>query len=154
MSNNESQEIVVSEGTKVTLHFSITLASGELIDSTFEQEPATFTVGDGNLLEGFEEVVMGLSAGSKEVFTISPEKGFGQHNPSNLQTIKRDQFGDDITLEKGLVLSFADAQKAELPGVVAEFSDEEVVVDFNHPLAGKEVLFEVDIINVEPVVQH
>jgi len=154
MSNNESQEIIVSEGTKVTLHFSITLASGELIDSTFEQEPATFTVGDGNLLEGFEEVVMGLSAGSKEVFTISPEKGFGQHNPSNLQTIKRDQFGDDITLEKGLVLSFADAQKAELPGVVAEFSDEEVVVDFNHPLAGKEVLFEVDIINVEPVVQH
>lgn len=154
MSNNESQEIVVSEGTKVTLHFSITLASGELIDSTFEQEPATFTVGDGNLLEGFEEVVMGLSAGSKEVFTISPEKGFGQHNPSNLQTIKRDQFGDDITLEKGLVLSFADAQKAELPGVVAEFSDEEVVVDFNHPLAGKEVLFEVDIIKVEPVVQH
>lgn len=154
MSNNESQEIVVSEGTKVTLHFSITLASGELIDSTFEQEPATFTVGDGNLLEGFEEVVMGLSAGSKEVFTISPEKGFGQHNPSNLQTIKRDQFGDDITLEKGLVLSFADAQKAELPGVVAEFTDEEVVVDFNHPLAGKEVLFEVDIIKVEPVVQH
>jgi len=154
MSNNDSQEIVVSEGTKVTLHFSITLASGELIDSTFEQEPATFTVGDGNLLEGFEEVVMGLSAGSKEIFTISPEKGFGQHNPSNLQTIKRDQFGDDITLEKGLVLSFADAQKAELPGVVAEFSDEEVVVDFNHPLAGKEVLFEVDIIKVEPVVQH
>lgn len=154
MSNNESQEIVVSEGTKVTLHFSITLASGELIDSTFEQEPATFTVGDGNLLEGFEEVVMGLSAGSKEVFTISPEKGFGQHNPSNLQTIKRDQFGGDITLEKGLVLSFADAQKAELPGVVAEFTDEEVVVDFNHPLAGKEVLFEVDIIKVEPVVQH
>jgi FKBP-type peptidyl-prolyl cis-trans isomerase SlpA len=154
MSNNESPEITVSEGTKVTLHFSITLASGELIDSTFEQEPATFTVGDGNLLAGFEEVVMGLSAGSKEVFTISPEKGFGQHNPSNLQTIKRDQFGDDITLEKGLVLSFADAQKAELPGVVAEFTDEEVVVDFNHPLAGKEVLFEVDIINVEPVVQH
>jgi len=154
MSNNESPEITVSEGTKVTLHFSITLASGELIDSTFDQEPATFTVGDGNLLAGFEEVVMGLSAGSKEVFTISPEKGFGQHNPSNLQTIKRDQFGDDITLEKGLVLSFADAQKAELPGVVAEFTDKEVVVDFNHPLAGKEVLFEVDIIKVEPVVQY
>lgn len=154
MSNNESPEITVSEGTKVTLHFSITLASGELIDSTFDQEPATFTVGDGNLLAGFEEVVMGLSAGSKEVFTIAPEKGFGQHNPSNLQTIKRDQFGDDITLEKGLVLSFADAQKAELPGVVAEFTDKEVVVDFNHPLAGKEVLFEVDIIKVEPVVQH
>jgi FKBP-type peptidyl-prolyl cis-trans isomerase SlpA len=146
--------VLVSEGTRVTLHFSITLKTGEVIDSTFEEEPATFTVGDGNLLAGFEEVVMGLSAGTKETFTISPEKGFGQHNPSNLQTMKRDQFGDDIVLEKGLVLSFADAQKAELPGVVAEFTDEEVVVDFNHPLAGKDVLFTIDIIKVEPVVQH
>ena len=138
----------------VTLHFSITLQTGEIIDSTFDEEPATFTVGDGNLLEGFEEVVMGLAAGTRETFTISPEKGFGQHNPSNMQTIKRDQFADDITLEKGLVLSFADAQNTELPGVVSDFTDEEVTVDFNHPLAGKDVLFEVQIISVEPTVQH
>ena len=65
-----------------------------------------------------------------------------------------EQFGDDIALEKGLVLSFADAQNAELPGVVAEFTDKEVIVDFNHPLAGKEVLFKVDIINVEAATQH
>lgn len=147
-------DVVVSEGTVVTLHFSITLPSGELVDSTFDGEPATFTVGDGNLLAGFEEVVMGLVAGNRETFTIAPEKGFGQHNPSNLQTIKRDQFGDDIALEKGLVLSFADAQNTELPGVVSEFNDAEVVVDFNHPLAGKDVLFEVQIIKVEPAVQH
>jgi FKBP-type peptidyl-prolyl cis-trans isomerase SlpA len=147
-------DVVISEGTMVTLHFSITLQTGEVIDSTFDEEPATFTVGDGNLLEGFEEVVMGLAAGSRETFTILPEKGFGQHNPSNMQTIKRDQFADDITLEKGLVLSFADAQNTELPGVVSGFTDEEVTVDFNHPLAGKDVLFEVHIISVEPTVQH
>ncbi|MFT6102117.1 MAG: FKBP-type peptidyl-prolyl cis-trans isomerase SlpA [Candidatus Endobugula sp.] len=146
--------VVIAEGTIVTLHFSITLQTGEVIDSTFDEEPATFTVGDGNLLEGFEEVVMGLAAGSRETFTILPEKGFGQHNPNNMQTIKRDQFADDITLEKGLVLSFADAQKTELPGVVSGFTDEEVTVDFNHPLAGKDVLFEVQIISVEPTVQH
>ena len=147
-------DVVISEGTMVTLHFSITLQTGEVIDSTFDEEPATFTIGDGNLLEGFEEVVMGLAAGSRETFTISPEKGFGQHNSSNMQTIKRDQFADDITLEKGLVLSFADAQNAELPGVVAEFTDQDVTVDFNHPLAGKDVLFEVQIIAVKPIVQH
>jgi FKBP-type peptidyl-prolyl cis-trans isomerase SlpA len=152
--NNTVSDISVSEGTKVTLHFSITLKTGEVIDSTFDEGPATFTVGDGNLLAGFEEVVMGLSAGSKETFTISPEKGFGQHNPSNLQTIKRDQFGEDITIEKGLVLSFADAQNAELPGVVSEFTDKDVVVDFNHPLAGKDGVFKVNIIKVEAVVQH
>ena len=85
--------------------------------------------------------------------TIAPEKA-RTAQPSNLQTIKRDQFGDDITLEKGLVLSFADAQNAELPGVVSSYTDEEVVVDFNHPLAGKEVIFDVQIIDVKPAVQH
>ena len=147
-------DVVIAEGTIVTLHFSLTLKDGEVIDSTFNEEPATFTVGDGNLLAGFEESVLGLRAGAKEVFTIDPEKGFGQHNPSNIQVMPRDQFDDDITLEAGLVLSFADAQNAELPGVVTEFDDKEVTVDFNHPLAGKNILFEVDIITVEPALTH
>ncbi len=127
---------------------------GDIVDSTFDEEPATFTIGDGNLLAGFEESVLGLSAGAKEVFVIPPEKGFGQHNPSNIQTIPRDQFGEDIQLEKGLVLSFADAQNTELPGVIAEFDEASVKVDFNHPLAGKNIEFSVEIIAVEPVVQH
>lgn len=147
-------DVVIAEGTIVTLHFSLTLKDGEVIDSTFNEEPATFTVGDGNLLAGFEESVIGLRAGAKEVFTIDPEKGFGQHNPSNIQEIPRDQFDDDITLDVGLVLSFADAQNTELPGVVTAFDDNNVTVDFNHPLAGKNILFEVDIITVEPALTH
>ncbi len=147
-------DIVIAQGTVVTLHFSVALADGDVIDSTFGEEPATFTVGDGSLLDGFEESVMGLTSGAKEVFTISPEKGFGQHNPSNVQIIARDQFSDDIELEKGLVLSFADAQNTELPGVVSEFDDANVTVDFNHPLAGKNIVFEVEIISVKPVTTH
>ena len=146
--------LVIEEGTQVTLHFAIKVNSGDIVDSTFDGEPATFTVGDGNLLPGFEERLLGLSSGHVEEFVIAPEKGFGQHNPSNIQTIPRDQFGDDITLEQGLVLSFADAQNTELPGVVADFKDKDVTVDFNHPLAGKDVHFEVKIIAVEPAVKH
>lgn len=147
-------DLLIAEGTKVTLHFSLAVAGGDVIDSNFEGEPATFTVGDGNLLSGFEEALYGLSSGAQEEFTIPPEKGFGQHNPSNIQEIAREHFGDDITLEKGLVLSFADAQNTELPGVVTEFDDEKVIVDFNHPLAGKDIQFSVKIIAVEPAVTH
>jgi FKBP-type peptidyl-prolyl cis-trans isomerase SlpA len=149
-----TSNIVIAEGTTVTLHFSIKIEGDNVVDSTFDQEPATFTVGDGNLLAGFEESLLGLSSGAKEVFTILPEKGFGQRNPANIQTIARDQFGDDITLSKGLVLSFADAQNAELPGVVMDFDSDEVKIDFNHPLAGKDIQFEVEIIAVEPAVTH
>jgi len=146
--------LVIGEGTQVTLHFSLTLKSGHVVDSNFDQEPAQFVVGDGNLLEGFEKAILGLSAGVREVFTISPEDGFGQTNPSNFQTFKRDQFDADLELETGLMLSFADAQNAELPGVVSSFDDAMVIVDFNHPLAGKEIEFEVQILAVDPSVKH
>ncbi len=94
--------LVIGEGTQVTLHFSLTLKNGHVVDSNFDQEPAQFVIGDGNLLEGFEKAILGLPAGVREVFTISPEDGFGQANPSNIQTFKRDQFDDDLELEEGL----------------------------------------------------
>jgi len=147
-------ELSVGLGTQVTLHFAVKLADGDVVDSTFEGEPAQFIVGDGNLLEGFEQVLMGLTAGAHETFVIAPEDGFGQLNPQNIQVIERDQFDDAIELEEGLVLSFSDAQNAELPGVVTDFNEREVTIDFNHPLAGKKIHFEVQVIAVNPAVTH
>lgn len=144
----------ISEGTQVTLHFALRLENGEVVDSTFEKEPANFTVGDGNLLEGFEQALFGLTAGDKQTFWVGPEQGFGQANPNNIQHFSLSQFDKNIELEEGLVLSFADAQNTELPGVVVGFDAESVTVDFNHPLAGKGIEFEVEIIAVEPVVKH
>lgn len=144
----------IGEGMQVTLHFALKLNNGEVVDSTFEKEPAQFTFGDGNLLDGFEKALIGLTEGAKKTFTIEPESGFGQSNPSNVQTIRRDQFDEEIELEEGLMLSFADAQNAELPGVVTAFDEESVTVDFNHPLAGKEIQFEVEIISISPAVKH
>ncbi|MBR9913096.1 MAG: peptidylprolyl isomerase [Gammaproteobacteria bacterium] len=149
-----TDDITIDEGTQVTLHFALKLDNGDVVDSNFGAQPATFVVGDGNLLPGFERVLFGLSAGAKDTFVIEPENGFGQSNPNNLQKIPRAQFGDDIELVEGLMLSFADAQKAELPGVVAAFDDETVTIDFNHPLAGRRILFEVEILAVAAAVKH
>ncbi len=140
----------ISEGMEVTLNFAIKMSDGKLVDSNFDTKPATFTVGDGNLLVGFEEVLMGLTAGDEGSYTLPPEKAFGQSNPNNLQSFKKDQFGQDMTLEPGLMISFADANKAELPGVVKSVLEDEVIVDFNHPLAGETLSFEVKIIDVQP----
>lgn len=149
-----TENLTIGEGTQVTLHFALKLDGGDIVDSTFEGDPAQFTVGDGNLLEGFEQALFGLSAGDNETFVIPPEKGFGQANPNNVQEFKREDFAEDVELEKGLMLSFADAQNAELPGVVTDFNDENVTVDFNHPLAGKPINFEVKILQVDPAVKH
>ena len=139
-------------GTTVTLHFSLTLENGHIVDSNFEASPATFTVGDGNLLPGFESPLMGLVDGDEHEFSIPPENAFGQHNPQNVQAVERNNF-EDRELELGTMFSFQNGD-GELPGVVIEVQENEGMVDFNHPLAGQIILFTVKIISVTPQSLH
>lgn len=147
-------DLTIGPGTQVTLHFALELEDGSVVDSNFEGEPVTFMIGDGNLLPGFEEVLLGLQAGDEKSFVIPPEKGFGGYNPENIQEFPRDQFPADVELAEGLVLSFADAQSNEVPGVIQEFDESKVTVDFNHPLAGRDIEFSVRIIDVNPAITH
>ncbi|MDX2464399.1 MAG: FKBP-type peptidyl-prolyl cis-trans isomerase [Porticoccus sp.] len=144
----------IGPDTKITLHFSLSLENGSLVDSNFEADPAICTFGDGSLLPGFEAVLIGLKSGAEEIFSIQPEKGFGQHNPSNIQQFARKEFDEELDVEPGLMLSFADANRAELPGVVVEVDEETVTIDFNHPLAGHTISFKVKILSVVPAVTH
>jgi FKBP-type peptidyl-prolyl cis-trans isomerase SlpA len=142
-------ELFIAPDRRVTLHFALKLENGDTVDSTFDKAPATFTIGDGNLLPGFERKLFGLHKGERAQFSVLPEDAFGQPNPNNVQRFKRDQFDATLELHKGLIISFADASKAELPGVVSEFDAQQVVVDFNHPLAGHTIAFDVEIIDVQ-----
>lgn len=142
----------VGENSRVTLHFSLSLAEGSIIDSTFEKKPASFEFGDGQLPDGFQSYLLGMMAGEKAEWSVPPEKAFGQPNPNNRQTLKRSNFPADMELVEGLMISFADANKSELPGVVRTFDDNEVVIDFNHPLAGETLKFVVEILSVEMLV--
>lgn len=143
-------DLSIGRDSRVTLHFSLTFEDGAVIDSTFDKSPATFTVGDGSLLQGFENKIVGMKAGEKARFTVLPEDSFGQPNPNNIQQFPVTTFADDMELVEGLVISFADASQSELPGVVKSIEGDTVTVDFNHPLAGRNILFDVDIIEVEP----
>ncbi|MEL0224451.1 MAG: peptidylprolyl isomerase [Gammaproteobacteria bacterium] len=145
----------IGPNCKVELHFSLKLAdTGELVDSTFEKKPAELVIGDGNLPAAFEAVIHGMKAGERKIERIEPKDGFGQHNPSNVQKISKDQFDPSVELSEGLVVSFQDKAKSELPGVVAAIDDKMVTVDFNHPLAGRELEFEVEILSVAPAETH
>ena len=138
----------ISNGKQVTLNFALKLEDGQIVDTTFDKKPATLVIGDGNLPEGFESFLMDLEAGAKETFMVPPEKAFAQPNPNNVQQMKRSDFAADMELEPGLMVSFADANGAELPGMISQVEETFVMVDFNHPLAGKSLQFEVEIIDV------
>lgn len=138
----------IGQGSTVTLHFSLKFDNGEVVDSNFEKDPATFTIGDGSLLPGFERVLFGLKDADKRTFEILPEQGFGTPNEQNVQVMPRSQF-DSMELDYGVLVIFKDAAGGEMPGVVKAFDNQQVTIDFNHPLAGKVITFDVEIIQVQ-----
>ncbi len=146
--------VPVSEGTRVFLNFSVSLEDGSEVDTNFGGEPVDFVIGDGSLLPGFERLLFGLNAGDRQMFTVEPENAFGQPNENNVQRVARDRFDGDGDLQVGLVYSFADSSGGELPGMIVAFDDDEVTVDFNHPLSGRTILFDVLIHRVEPAELH
>jgi FKBP-type peptidyl-prolyl cis-trans isomerase SlpA len=146
--------VPVSEGTRVFLNFSVSLEDGSEVDSNFGGDPVDFVVGDGSLLPGFERLIFGMAAGDRQMFTVAPEDAFGQPNDNNVQYLPRDQFDEEAELEIGTVFSFADASGGELPGMIISYDEEEVTVDFNHPLSGRTILFDVLVHRVEPAELH
>jgi FKBP-type peptidyl-prolyl cis-trans isomerase SlpA len=150
----DSINVPVSEGTRIFLNFSLSLEDGSEVDTNFGGEAVYFVYGDGSLLAGFEHLLIGMSAGQRNLFTVLPENAFGQPNDNNVQRISRDDFDDEVELEIGLVFSFADAAGGELPGMLIAFDEDQVTVDFNHPLAGRNIVFDVVVHRVEPAELH
>lgn len=146
------KKIPVSDQTRVTLFFSLALEDGSVVDSNFGAQPASFVPGDGNLLPGFESVLKGLCVGEKKHFLIPAIDAFGLRQDANLKRVPRERFGGDIELVPGLVVSFAAAEGGELPGVVHRLMGDIVEIDFNHPLAGHSIVFDVEIVGVDHVV--
>lgn len=137
----------ITERSRVTLHFAVLLESGEEVDTTRRGKPATFEIGDGSLLPGFEAALLGMKAGDDAQIALDPAQAFGEHRRENVQLLERGRFGE-LELEPGLIVSFA-APDGELPGVVRRVFDGTVEVDFNHPLAGRRIVFDVSILKVE-----
>ena len=150
MADAVTPRVPIGPGTQVKLQFALFLTSGELVDSTGE-DSAIFRVGDGSLLPGFEQAIYGLHSGDSRTLFIEQERGFGAPNADNIQLVPKRSFAPEIKLEPGLLVSFADQQKAECPGMIRAVKGDLIEVDFNHPLAGKALLFEVNILAVEQV---
>jgi FKBP-type peptidyl-prolyl cis-trans isomerase SlpA len=150
MNTNVSKEQkVITETSEVLMHFSIKLSDGSAVDSTkVDNKPAKFVMGDGSLTPGFEACLLGLAEGSSETFTLGPEAAFGLPNPDNFHYIDLSKFSADVPAEIGTIITFTQPDGTELPGIIREVVAESVTVDFNHPLAGQTVTFDVEVLTV------
>ena len=139
----------ITIGSKVSMHFALRLADGTVADSSVDNEPVSFVVGDGSLDKGLELALIGLGAGDRQTLTLMPGQAFGAREDAALQWLERDQFPPDMALQEGQIIGFAGQAGEDVAGAVIEMQDQRVRVDFNHPLAGREIEFEVEILSVD-----
>ena len=139
----------ISIGSRVTMHFALRLKDGMVVESSFDDEPISFVVGDGTLDKGLELALIGLRPGDRQTLTLMPGQAFGMRDESALQLVPRNKFPAEINLEAGQIIGFTGERGEELAGAVVEVQEQQVKLDFNHPLAGREIEFEVQIINAE-----
>ena len=138
----------VRSDSYLTLHYRITTLDGEEFLSTFDMSPATLQMGSGQLAENLESALIGLPAKERFVFQLEPEQAFGQHNPRLVERIARSGLPDDMELKPNSVVEFTAPNGATFAGFLRELDATHALLDFNHPLAGKPIGFEVEIIGI------
>ena len=138
----------IMPGSSVTLHLSIAMIDGTEVISTFGGEPSKLIMGDGSLSEGLELALYGLKAGEKQTLKLNSDQAFGSRDETRIHTMHKSAFNSGLTLGPGVVIAFEGSAGEELAGTVLEIGEQNVTVDFNHPLAGRELVFKVEILQV------
>jgi FKBP-type peptidyl-prolyl cis-trans isomerase 2 len=143
----------IQYGSRVTMHFALRLVQDDfLVDTTDGGEPMTFVVGDGDWLPAMEEKLLGLKPGDVRRFDIPADDAYGpaEIDEDNLQNFPISDFPADMELAPGQVIGFTTPDGDEVPGTIMGMTDEIVTVNFSHPLAGHDLVFEVEILEVLP----
>jgi FKBP-type peptidyl-prolyl cis-trans isomerase 2 len=138
---------MVTEGKLVKVKYVLTV-DGNVVDSTKEGEPFQFTAGSNQVILGFEEAIMGMKTGEKKSFQVGPEKGYGQENPKGFQKVPREKLPPDVKPEVGMTLHATMPDGQAIPARIMEVNEDIIVLNFNHPLAGKTLNFEVEVIGI------
>lgn len=138
----------------VKLNYKGTLDDGSVFDSSEDKEPLEFLYGVGMIIPGLEKELEGLKEGDKKQVKVSSEDAYGEPDPNAIQEVSKEQFPEDIELKEGLTLA-AEGPQGTIPVTVVEVGDETAKVDFNHPLAGKNLNFDVEVLEVrEPTEEE
>lgn len=138
----------VKNGDQVQLHYTAKFDNGVTFDTSEGQDPVEFKVGANQIIEGVEEAILGLEAGDKKVVSIDPEKGYGQHDNDLIRQAPKDILGGQ-EVQNGEVIQLQTAEGEVIPAQIVESDDESVTFDLNHPLAGKILNFEIEVIDVK-----
>lgn len=142
-------EEAVKQGDTVAVEYTGTLEDGKVFDSSVGKDPIEFTVGEHKVIKGFEDGLVGMKVGEEKEINIDPKDGYGERNDSYIKKVPRSSIPEKLELKKGMVLMFKREDDMRIPANVTEIGDEEVTIDFNHPLSGQKLIFKVKLIKIK-----
>jgi peptidylprolyl isomerase len=137
------------EGDTVRVHYTAKLKGGEVVDTTEEREPWEFKLGEGNVIPGFEEAVVGMNPGESKTVSVPSDKAYGPHRKERILVVERDKFPKNMKPEKGQYLRIPQQDGTTATVTVIEVSESKVTIDGNHPLAGKDLVFDIELVEVK-----
>ncbi len=138
----------VKTGDVVRVHYTGTLVDGSQFDSSVGRNPLEFTVGAGQMIAGFDAGVLGMVVGEKKTLQIDPDHGYGQSNPEAIIEFPRTNVPEGMEIEIGMQLNLQNEYGQPVPVVIMEITDDVVIMDANHSLAGKDLIFEVELVEI------
>lgn len=138
----------VKEGDVVKVHYTGKLVSGEQFDSSAGREPLEFTVGAGQMIKGFDAAMPGMSLGEKKTINISPEEGYGPRLEEAIINFPKENVPADMQLEAGMQLTLSNQAGQPFPVIVTEIREDVIVLDANHFLAGQELVFDIELVEI------
>ena len=138
----------VKSGDQVKVHYTGKLISGEQFDSSAGREPLQFTVGAGQMIKGFDDAMPGMNVGEKKTINIAPEDAYGPRLEEAIIEFPKENVPADIKLEPGMTLTLSNEQGQPVPVIVVEVKDDVIVLDANHFLAGQELVFDIELVEI------
>ncbi len=140
--------VQVKSGDKIKVHYHGKLTSGETFDSSTGREPLEFEVGSGMVIKGFDDGVTGMTVGEKKTVNIPFDEAYGQRNPDMIIEIPKDRFPEDMEIELGISLGMSDENGQQFQVTIVEIKDDVVMLDANHPLAGQDLIFDLELVEI------
>lgn len=136
----------VKAGDTVCVAYTGKFENGDVFDTSEGKPPLRFTVGSGNIIQGFENAVIGMREGEKKTVTIPPDDGYGLRNDDLVFDISRKGIPAEMELEVGKVIQLTNQSGQKIPGIISNIGDAAVTIDANHPLAGKNLVFDIEVV--------
>jgi FKBP-type peptidyl-prolyl cis-trans isomerase 2 len=138
----------VKSGDKIKVHYHGKLTNGETFDSSAGREPLEFEVGSGMVIPGFDDGVTGMTVGEKKTVNIPFAEAYGPKNPEMVIEMPKDRFPVDMQVEVGMPLMMSDQQGQQFQVTIVEIKEEAVMLDANHPLAGQDLIFDLELVEI------